>query len=54
MVGPTTQEDLFSFLTKFRTYNNVLAADIANMYRQTLQAEEDSKYYCETILPINE
>ncbi|XP_030753971.1 uncharacterized protein LOC115880817 [Sitophilus oryzae] len=34
MVGPTIQEDLFSILLRFRSYNYVFCADIEKMYRQ--------------------
>lgn len=34
MVGPTLQQDLFSLLLRFRTFNYVITADIAQMYRQ--------------------
>lgn len=34
MVEATVQDDLFSILLKFRTFNIVLTADITKMYRQ--------------------
>jgi len=34
MVGPTLQQDLFSILLRFRTFQYVITADIAQMYRQ--------------------
>jgi len=36
MVGPTLQDDLFSVLTRFRTFKIALTADITKMYRQVL------------------
>ncbi|XP_011858104.1 PREDICTED: uncharacterized protein LOC105555686 [Vollenhovia emeryi] len=36
MVGPTIQEDLFSILSRFRTFTYVLTADVVKMYRQVL------------------
>lgn len=36
MIGPTLQEDLFSILIRFRTFNITLTADIKKMYRQIL------------------
>jgi len=36
MVGPTIQENLFSILTRFRTFKYALTADINKMYRQVL------------------
>lgn len=36
MVGPTLQQDLFSILVRFRTFQVTLKADIAKMYRQIL------------------
>lgn len=36
MVGPTIQDDLFSILTRFRTFKIALTADITKMYRQVL------------------
>ena len=34
MVGPTVQEDLFSFLIRFRTHKVALSGDIAKKYRK--------------------
>lgn len=34
MVGPTLQQDLFSILLRFRTFQYVITADITQMYRQ--------------------
>lgn len=36
MVGPTLQEDLFSILVRFRTFEIAVTADITKMYRQVL------------------
>ncbi|XP_029054805.2 uncharacterized protein LOC114882094 [Osmia bicornis bicornis] len=36
MAGPNLQEDIFSILTRFRTFQYVLSADISKMYRQIL------------------
>ncbi|XP_029157246.1 uncharacterized protein LOC114929752 [Nylanderia fulva] len=36
MVGPTLQDDLFSILSRFRTFTYALTADITKMYRQVL------------------
>jgi len=36
MVGPIIQDDLFSVLTKFRTFKIALTANITKMYRQVL------------------
>lgn len=36
MVGPTLQDDLFSILTRFRTFQYAITADITKMYRQVL------------------
>ncbi|NEV48973.1 DUF1759 domain-containing protein, partial [Wolbachia pipientis] len=35
-IGPTLQEDLFSILLRFRTFQYVITADITQMYRQVL------------------
>lgn len=42
--GPNLQQDLFLILCRFRTYQHVLNADIAKMFRQIRVAEEDTKY----------
>ncbi|KAJ8952278.1 hypothetical protein NQ318_007446, partial [Aromia moschata] len=34
LVGPNIQDDLISIITRFRTHNFVIKADIAKMYRQ--------------------
>lgn len=34
MVGPAIQQDLFSIVTRFRTHQYALSADITKMYRQ--------------------
>ncbi|XP_033220888.1 uncharacterized protein LOC117175287 [Belonocnema kinseyi] len=44
MVGPTIQEDLFSIITRFRTFQYALTADIEQMYRQVVISEEDTRY----------
>ncbi|XP_076766420.1 uncharacterized protein LOC143433153 [Xylocopa sonorina] len=44
MIGPTLQDDLFSIITRFRSYTYVLNADIETMHRQVLIDPEDSKY----------
>jgi hypothetical protein len=44
MIGPTLQEDLFSILTRFRTYQYVLSSDIAKMFRQILMQESHRDY----------
>lgn len=36
MIGPPIQNDLFSIITRFRTYKYVFSADIVKMYRQIL------------------
>ncbi|XP_025267450.1 uncharacterized protein LOC112638978 [Camponotus floridanus] len=36
MVGPTIQDDLFSILTRFRTFKCALTADVTKIYRQVL------------------
>ncbi|XP_067216970.1 uncharacterized protein [Linepithema humile] len=36
LVGPTIQQDLFSILSRFRTFRFAMTADIAKMYRQVL------------------
>lgn len=41
LVGPTTQDDLFSILTRFRSHRIVLIADIEKMYRQVMMRSED-------------
>lgn len=41
-VGPTLQEDLFSILLRFRTFQYVITADIAQMYRQVLIDESQT------------
>lgn len=39
MVGPSLQQDLFSIITRFRTFEFALVADITKMYRQVLVDE---------------
>ncbi|CAI6370378.1 unnamed protein product [Macrosiphum euphorbiae] len=41
MRGPSTQEDLFSILSRFRKHQFVITADIEKMFRQVLVAKED-------------
>lgn len=36
LIGPNLQQDLFSILIRFRTYNFVISGDIEKMYRQVL------------------
>lgn len=36
LLGPTIQQDLFSILTRFRTFQYAMTADITKMYRQIL------------------
>lgn len=36
LVGPTIQQDLFSILVRFRTFQYAMTADITKMYRQVL------------------
>lgn len=43
-VGPTIQQELFTIIVRFRTYNYVLTADIAKMYRQIIIHSEDRSY----------
>ena len=44
MVGPKTQQDLFSILMCFRMYPLVFSADIAKMYSQVQLDAEDKDY----------
>ena len=41
LVGPTIQENIFSIVTRFRTFLYALTADIQQMYRQICVAQED-------------
>ncbi|XP_062713379.1 uncharacterized protein LOC134290294 [Aedes albopictus] len=41
MVGPVVQDDLFSIILRFRSWEFVLVADIAKMYRMVKVAEDD-------------
>lgn len=43
IVGPTIQQDLYSIVLRFRTYQIVFTADIAKKYRQVRIHEEDNK-----------
>jgi len=36
MVGPTLQDDIFSIVTRYRTFKVTLSADVSKMYRQVL------------------
>lgn len=36
LVGPIIQQDLFSILSRFRTFRFAMTANIAKMYRQVL------------------
>ncbi|XP_051167318.1 uncharacterized protein LOC127285380 [Leptopilina boulardi] len=42
MVGPTIQQDLFSIVIRFRTFQFVFTADIKQMYRQISVSPEDA------------
>lgn len=42
--GPTIQDDLFSIIARFRTYDFVLTGDIAKMYRQVWIHPDDRQY----------
>lgn len=42
--GPTIQDDLFSIITRFRTHEYVITADITQMYRQVWVHPDDTKY----------
>ena len=44
LVGPTIQEDLFSIITRFRSFLYVLAADIQQMYRQIRVDTQDTAF----------
>lgn len=44
MVGPTIQNDIFTILTKWRTYEIGFIADIEKMYKQIWVADEDAKF----------
>lgn len=39
MVGPVLQQDMLSIITRFRTFEYALVADVAKMYRQVLVDE---------------
>lgn len=45
MTGPTIQDDLFSIISRFCTYQYVLTADITKMYRQILIDEQQTVTY---------
>lgn len=44
MVGPTIQDDLFSFVVWFRLPNYLITGDIEKMFRQVQIREEDQRY----------
>lgn len=44
MVGPTIQPKLFNHLLRFRTYEYVVTADIAKMYRQISVHPDDRRF----------
>ncbi|XP_018364348.1 PREDICTED: uncharacterized protein LOC108762043, partial [Trachymyrmex cornetzi] len=44
LVGPTIQEDLFSILVRFRTFQYAMTADITKMYRQVL-VDESQRHF---------
>lgn len=44
MVGPTVQSDLFTVITRFRSYSYVFTADISKMYRQIKVDQQDRRY----------
>jgi len=41
MRGPTTQDDIFSILTRFRKHQYVITVDIEKVFRQISVAEQD-------------
>ena len=43
LVGPTKQQDLYSIVLPFRTYQIVFTADIVKIYRQVRINEDDGK-----------
>jgi hypothetical protein len=43
LVGPTVQQDLYSIVLRFGTYQSALIADIANMYHQMRMHQDDRK-----------
>ena len=42
--GPTLQQDVFSILSRFRTYSYVMTGDINKMYRQIIVDSKETKY----------
>ncbi|XP_063900182.1 uncharacterized protein LOC135119722 [Zophobas morio] len=44
MVGPTIQQDLFSIITRFRTYQFAFSNDVVKMYRQIWVDPSDTPY----------
>ncbi|XP_055313219.1 uncharacterized protein LOC129574779 [Sitodiplosis mosellana] len=44
LTGPTIQDDIMAILMRWRTYEFVINADIARMYRQIIMNDEDSEY----------
>jgi len=43
LVGPTVQQDLYSIVLRFRTYQIAFIADIAKMYHQVRMHQDDRK-----------
>ena len=43
LVGPTIQQDLYSIVLRFRTYQTAFTADIAKMYRQVRIHQDDRR-----------
>lgn len=46
LVGPVIQQDLFSILIRFRSFEYVVTADIAKMYRQIMIDEAQVPLQC--------
>ncbi|XP_076392692.1 uncharacterized protein LOC105661897 [Megachile rotundata] len=44
LVGPTIQDDIFTLIVRFRSYNYVLTADVEKMYRQVRVHQNDALY----------
>ncbi|XP_017486855.1 PREDICTED: uncharacterized protein LOC108375268 [Rhagoletis zephyria] len=45
-IGPNLQDDIVTILSRFRTHQYVLMADIAKMYRQIIVDPRDAKWQC--------